>query len=91
MAWTTTKQQVIQDLLNERIVVEANAQQAEEWALTRTWMGIINSHVTDEIKQNILNDLIDDKTIYLNAVKTAHQTAVDDIDVTIAQGISLKE
>jgi hypothetical protein len=91
VAWNQTKQNVLRDLLQERVQVEQYASTYDEWGLTRSWISIINSYVTDTIKQNILNDLIDDKVAYLQSqqnVKSAEITALQD---TITQGLSLKE
>lgn len=91
VAWNSTKQSVIKDLLQERVRVESSPSVIEDWDLSRTWMQIINSHVNDAQKQLILNDLIDDKVHYLGLVQDQHSASITDLQVTIDQGNALKE
>lgn len=91
MAWTETKQSLIRDMLQERVQVESNRGLSEEWGITRSWMEIINSYVTDAIKQNILNDLIDDKIAYLQIIQASNTSQNASLQNTIDQGLALKE
>jgi len=68
MAWTPDKAVLLGNLFRERLVVENDPDLVLQWGLTRSWANILNQNVTDASKQLILNELIDDKIIYLNNV-----------------------
>jgi len=91
VAWTQIKQDVLKDLIRERITVEQTPKLSEEWLLSRTLLQILNIYLSDAIKQNILNDLIDDKIAYLQNVQTINTDENISLQTTIDQGLSLKE
>ena len=71
MAWTPDKNELLYQMLKERYSVEGNLTDLKQWNLARNWTKIIDKFVTDKEKQLILNDLIDDKVIYIDNNITA--------------------
>jgi hypothetical protein len=90
VAWTPAKQTALKELLNERVSVEASGDTFLEWDITRSWIAILNSHITDLIKQNVLNDLIDDKIHYLQIQQNNASASITALQVVIDQGTALK-
>jgi hypothetical protein len=91
MAWTQSKQDLLKNLLTERVRVEQSPEAVANWGITVGWMQILNTYVTDAIKQNVLNDLIDDKIAYLQTIQASNTSENSSLQTTIDQGLALKE
>ena len=65
MAWTISKNELLYQMLRERVDVERTVGSAKEWGLTRSWINLVDLNVSDAQKQLILNGLIDDKIVYV--------------------------
>ena len=74
MAWTPEKNILLRNLFYERLYVE-DSQSWYLWKASRSWTQIFNNNVTNTQKQLMLNDLIDDKVLYMNNTITATQTS----------------
>ena len=70
---------LLRNLLRERMAVESNMAVLQEWGLTDSWEDILNTHVDNTSKQLILNDLIDDKVVYLTIKQDQASAAVTQI------------
>lgn len=91
MAWTPAKAQLLGTLFKERLEVENDPKEIERWGLTRTWGQILNNNVPDSAKQTILNDLIDDKIVFLDVISNEASASITEWGTDIVNLTANKE